>query len=44
VDLLIIYVDGMHFGEQCVIGAVDEHGQKHVLGLQEGATENSAAA
>ena len=45
VDLLIIYVDGMHFGEQCVIGAigVDEHGQKHVLGLQEGATENAAA-
>lgn len=22
VDLLIIYVDGMHFGDQCVIGAV----------------------
>ena len=46
VDLLIIYVDGMHFGDQCVIGAVgvDEGGQKHVLGLQEGATENSAAA
>ena len=46
VDLLIIYVDGMHFGDQCVIGAVgvDEHGQKHVLGLQEGATENAAAA
>ena len=45
-DVLIIYVDGMHFGEQCVIGAVgvDEHGQKHVLGLQEGATENAAAA
>jgi hypothetical protein len=45
VDLLIIYIDGMHFGDQCVIGAVgvDEHGQKHVLGLQEGATENSAA-
>jgi transposase-like protein len=36
----------MHFGDQCVIGAVgvDEHGHKHVLGLQEGATENSAAA
>jgi putative transposase len=46
VDLLVIYVDGMHFGDQCVIGAVgvDEHGQKHVLGLQEGATENAAAA
>ncbi len=46
VDLLIIYVDGMHFGEQCVIGAVgvDDQGNKHVLGILEGATENSAAA
>ena len=46
VDLLIISIDGMHFGEQCVIGAVgvDEHGNKHVLGIQEGATENAAAA
>jgi len=45
VDLLIIYLDGMHFGEQCVIAAVgvDEHGNKHVLGIQEGATENAAA-
>ena len=45
-DLLIIYLDGMHFGEQCVIGAVgvDDQGRKHVLGLQEGATENAAAA
>jgi putative transposase len=45
-DLLIIYIDGMHFGEQCVITAVgvDEQGNKHVLGLQEGATENAAAA
>jgi transposase-like protein len=46
VDLLVIYVDGMHFGEQCVIGAVgvDAQGNKHVLGIQEGATENAAAA
>jgi putative transposase len=46
VDLLIIYIDGMHFGEQCVIGAVgvDAQGHKHVLGIQEGATENAAAA
>jgi putative transposase len=45
-DRLIIYVDGMHFGEQCVIGAVgvDAQGNKHVLGIQEGATENAAAA
>jgi putative transposase len=46
VDLLIIYIDGIHFGEQCVIGAVgvDDKGNKHVLGIQEGATENAAAA
>jgi putative transposase len=46
VDLLIIYIDGMHFGEQCVIGAVgvDDQGHKHVLGIQEGSTENAAAA
>jgi len=45
VDLLIIYIDGRHFGEQCVITAVgvDEQGNKHVC-LQEGATENAAAA
>jgi transposase-like protein len=46
VDLLLIYIDGMHFGEQCVIGAVgvDAQGHKHVPGIQEGATENAAAA
>jgi putative transposase len=43
VDLLIIYIDGIHLGEQCVIG-VDDKGNKHVLGIQEGATENAAAA
>ena len=43
---LILYIDGMRFGEQWVIAAVgvDEKGHKHVLGLQEGATENAAAA
>ena len=46
VDLLIIYIDGIHFGDQCVIGAVgvDDKGNKHVLGIQEGARENAAAA
>jgi putative transposase len=46
VDLLIIYIDGMHFGEQCVLAAVgvDAEGRKHVLGLREGATENAEAA
>lgn len=43
--ILIVYIDGIHFGEQCVIGAVgvDREGRKHVLGICEGATENAAA-
>jgi putative transposase len=43
VDLLVIYLDGMHFGEQCVLAAigVDSQGSKHVLGLKQGATENA---
>jgi len=46
VELLIIYIDGMHFGEQCVLAAVgvDVEGRKHVLALREGATENAEAA
>lgn len=46
VDLLIIYLDGMHFGEQCVLAAVgvDVVGGKHVLAIREGATENAEAA
>lgn len=46
VELLIIYIDGMHFGEQCVLAAVgvDLEGCKHVLALREGATENAEAA
>jgi putative transposase len=45
IDLLVIYIDGMQFGEHHVISAVgvDCAGQKHVLGLQLGATENAAA-
>jgi transposase-like protein len=42
-DILIIYIDGIRFGDYHVIGAVgvDTDGQKHVLGLREGATENA---
>ena len=42
-ELLILYVDGLCFGEHQVLVAVgvDEQGQKHVLGLAEGASENS---
>ena len=45
VDLLVIYIDGMMFGEHHVISAVgvDRAGHKHVLGIQQGATENAAA-
>jgi len=43
-ELLVIYVDGMRFGDYHVIAAVgvDVEGRKHVLGLREGATENAA--
>ncbi len=43
-DLLVIYIDGMVFGDQHMIGAVgvDAEGHKHVLGIQQGATENAA--
>jgi putative transposase len=42
-DILIIYIDGIQFGDYHVIGAVgvDTEGHKHVLGLREGATENA---
>jgi putative transposase len=45
-DLLIIYVDGVIFGEHHVLGAlgVDAEGRKHVLGLAEGASENQVVA
>lgn len=44
-ELLVIYLDGMVFGDHHVISAVgvDAEGHKHVLGIQEGATENAAA-
>ena len=46
IELLIVYIDGMHFGDQCVLAAVgvDIEGRKHVLALREGATENAEAA
>jgi transposase-like protein len=45
IDLLVIYIDGMQFGEHHIISAVgvDRSGHKHVLGMQQGATENAAA-
>jgi len=45
VELLVIYIDGIRFGDWHVLSAVgvDEQGRKHVLGIQLGATENAAA-
>jgi putative transposase len=46
VNLLIIYMDGMQFGDHVMIGAVgvDAEGHKHVLAIREGATENATVA
>ena len=46
VDLLVIYLDGLIFGDHTVLAAVgvDREGDKYVLGLQHAASENSAAA
>lgn len=45
-ELLVIYIDGMRFGDYLVVAAVgvDISGQKHVLALREGATENAEVA
>ena len=46
VELLIIYLDGVIFGEHHVLVAVgvDTEGRKHVLGVAEGASENQVVA
>jgi putative transposase len=45
-DLLVIYLDGIQFGDHHVLGAVgvDAGGEKHVLGVREGASENGEIA
>jgi len=42
-DLAVVMIDGVYFGEHVVIGVVgvDAAGTKHVLGICEGATENA---
>lgn len=44
ISIAAIIVDGIHLGEHLVVVAlgVDEQGDKHVLGMCEGATENEA--
>ena len=44
-ELVALILDGVHIGEHCLVvalGAAD--GQKHALGLWEGATENAAVS
>ena len=44
-DLLVIQIDGIHMAEDLILVAaigVDARGEKHPLGLAEGATENAA--
>jgi transposase-like protein len=45
-DLLVLYIDGMRFGDYLVVAAVgvDAQGYKHVLAIREGATENAEVA
>jgi len=45
-ELLILYLDGVIFGEHHVLVAVgvDAEGKKHVLGIAEGASENQVVA
>ena len=42
-EILIVYIDGIQFGEHHVIVAlgVDPMGKKHLLGVREGASENA---
>jgi transposase-like protein len=43
-DLLVIQIDGLHVGDHVMLAAIgiDGGGEKHVLGLAEGASENAA--
>ena len=42
-DLLVIQIDGLHVGDHVLVAAigVDGNGDKHVLAVVEGATENT---
>lgn len=43
-DLLVIQIDGLHVGDHVLVAAVgvDGNGDKHVMAVAEGATENTA--
>jgi transposase-like protein len=42
-DLAVVMIDGIHFHERVILVAlgIDAQGNKHVLGLREGSTENT---
>lgn len=44
-DLLVLMIDGLHVAEHVILVAlgIDSDGKKHVLGVREGATENSTS-
>jgi len=46
VNILVVYIDGIQFGDCHVIAAlgVDSTGHKHVLGIREGSSENARVA
>ena len=45
-DLVVLMIDGIHFGGHVLVAAlgIAESGEKHILGLWQGATENTAVA
>lgn len=45
-ELVAVLIDGIFFDQRCVLIAlgIDASGQKHVLGLHEGSTENTTVA
>jgi putative transposase len=45
VEILVIYIDGQRFGSHHLLSVVgvDVEGQKHIMGIEAGATENAAA-
>lgn len=45
VEILVIYIDGQRFAEHHILSAVgvDAEGKKHIMGIEPGATENSAS-
>jgi transposase-like protein len=45
IDLVAVIIDGLHVGDYLILVAlgIDAAGNKHVLGLYEGATENATA-